>query len=219
MNRHQGIFTVIGMGAAAAAVGMLSHLPALGQGYAVGWGAPKAATVGESHARGMADVIRSQSQANYLNAQAVGSLQDAQTKYLNNRALATQTYLDKRRAWDDYRQQKQDDSQTKLTAYLQQGKLAPLTSSELYPDTGNISWPLILTQEKYAETRKGIEQAFAKRATTGSLTSEEFMQVSLALNAWRRSLAGPSAPFTPTDVREAAQLLNRLDRNLKADFH
>ncbi len=217
MNRRQGIFAVLGACVTGAAVGLLSLSPALAQGYAIGWGAPKAATVGESHARGMADVIRSQSQANYLNAQAIGSLEDARTKYLNNRALATETYLAKRRAWDEYRQKEQDAAQTKLIAYLQQGKLAPLTSSELYPDTGSISWPLILRQEKYAETRESIEQAFGKRAT-GSLTSEEFMKTSLALNEWRRSLAGPSDPFTPTDVREAAQLLNRLDRQLKADF-
>ncbi|QEG39431.1 hypothetical protein [Roseimaritima ulvae] len=218
MNRRQGFYRVIGRCAAAVTLGMLSQLSASGQGYAVSWGQPKAATVGESHARGMADVIRSQAQANYVNAEALGSVQDAQTKYLNNRALATETYLAKRRMWDDYRQKKQDDSHAKLTAYMQQGKMAPISSSELYPDTGAITWPLILTQEKYAKTRQGIEQAFAKRATTGSLSTEEFMKTSLALNEWRRSLASVGAPFSPTDVREAAQLLNRLDKTLKADF-
>ncbi len=178
----------------------------------------KAATVGESHARGVADLIRSQSQANYTNAAAIGQLENARTTYLQNRALAAQTYMANKKISDEYREEKHAESRRKLAAYMQEVKQPPLTSSELYQDTGNVTWLPILAQPKYAEAREVVDKAFAKRAKTGTLSSTEYMQTSLLLNEWRRDLVQPQPPFTKNDAREAARFLNRLDTELKSDY-
>ncbi len=188
------------------------------QWFGGGWGQPPAATVGESHARGMADIIRAEAQRTYLNSAAAGQVEDARTKYLNNRALAAQTYVANRQLRDEYRQERHEESRRRLMAYLESGRYRPISSSELYEDTGQVTWPPLLQHPQYEDERQQIETVLKRRAIDGAINGEDFMLTTLRLDEWRRSLVDTPVPFSMTDARESAQFLNRLKNHLRDDF-
>ena len=52
-----------------------------------------ASTAAEGAARGMADVVRSAGAANLMNSEAAINIEDARSKYIDNRMQATNTYF------------------------------------------------------------------------------------------------------------------------------
>ena len=72
----------------------------LARDYFYGYrGGYHASTAAEGYQRGMADIIRSRGQANLMNAQAAGYLEDARAKYLENRYRATEIYYERRKIY------------------------------------------------------------------------------------------------------------------------
>lgn len=138
-------------------------------GYSGMWGGGygHASTVEEGFQRGMADVIRSRGAANLLNSAAAGNWEDARTKYIQNRQLATQTYFEMQRMNKQYREEKRGPRPSSEDLYRYAKERAPdrLSPSELDPLTASINWPTVLRGESFEEDRKKMEELFARRVT------------------------------------------------------
>jgi hypothetical protein len=88
-----GGLLIIGLGASLA----------LGQYYGGAYIDNSASTVGESYARGMADVVRSQGAANVMNSQAAINMTEAARRDMENREQWTDTYFQMRQKNKEYR--------------------------------------------------------------------------------------------------------------------
>jgi hypothetical protein len=204
------------MNAASAQYGWYGY-PGFGGGYPV----EGAATAGESYARGLADVIRSRSMAAVASARAAEELEEARKKYLENRDYAARSFVERRALRDQYREQADNTfykSDEKLAKYVESRRLKPLTSSEFYEPTGDISWPLVLSLPEDSERRKRVSELFAKRADEGSLPPEQYVELNELLRQWRTDLINYEDQFPRSDLARGARFLNRLAMTLQGDF-
>lgn len=186
---------------------------ALCQYYGVWGGSPHhASTAAESYARGMADAVRSQGQANLMNAQALGAVEDARSKYIDNRLRATQAYYDRKRIHDEYQEEKQMKSRYYLAKKA--SSLAPLNQRELDETTGKITWPQLLMQPQYDEDRRLFEEIFARRATEGVASNEDFIVASNRSKDWRDRLTKERDNYNFNELRDSILFIRRLVEDL-----
>ncbi len=185
-----------------------------GQYFYGGWGGYRhASTAAESYARGMADAVRSQGQANLLNARALGEVEDARSKYVDNRLRATQAYYDRRRIRDEY----MEEQQMKTRYYLAQkaSALNPLTKSELDPTTGKITWPSLLMQPQFAEDREFFNDIFARRAAEGVASNQDYIAATNRSKSWRQRLTKQRDEYDFNELRDAILFIRRLVEDLE----
>ncbi len=134
------------------------------------------ATVAESHARGLADVIRSAGAANLLNSEAAKNYEDARKKYIDNRLHGTEAYFQMRQMNRQYRYEERGPRPTQqdIIRYVNDRKPDRLTGSELDPLTGQITWPSLLLKDEFETDREAIEQLFLVRAALGAFSADQF---------------------------------------------
>jgi len=210
------MLSAVTMNAASAQYGWYGY-PGFGGGYPV----EGAATAGESYARGLADVIRSRSMAAVASARAAEEFEEARRKYLENRDYAARSFLERRAMRDQYREQADNTfykSDEKLANYVESRRLKPLTSSEFYEPTGDISWPLVLSMTGDSERRQRVSELFAKRAEEGSLPPEQYVELNKLLRQWRSDLVNYEDQFPRSDLTHGARFLSRLAMTLRGDF-
>lgn len=147
--------------------------------YYGGWGDNRASTVGESHARGMADIVRSAGQARVDTSQAAINMTEARKNEIENRKQWTETYFDMRRINREAREAERGPKRTKedWIRLAQAGRPRRLSPSELDSVAGKLSWPILLRKDEYAKQRAVVDQAFANRATTGTISPEDYKAV------------------------------------------
>jgi hypothetical protein len=145
-------------------------------GYPVYFGP---STAGGSAAHGMADVVRSQGEANLNNSAAAINYSIARSNEIQNRSEWTSTYFQMR---DENRRARAAErgpraTMADLVRYAQAGKPKPLSPSELDVVTGAVRWPLALQVEGYAKSRAELEEVFARRASSGTISPADYMKV------------------------------------------
>jgi hypothetical protein len=127
----------------------------------------RASTVGESHARGIADITTAAGQANLNNSEAAINYEQARSMELDNRMKQTTTYFDMRKANQQSRAElhpRMSESERRALAE----KVGPQRPNayQLDPLTGKIDWPLLLTDARYNDNRATLEEMFSSRAET-----------------------------------------------------
>ena len=139
----------------------------------------RASTVGESYARGVSDVVRSRGQANLDNSAAAINYSQARSSEIKNYADATNTYFQMRAANKAYRAAERGPRPTSedWVRWAKEGAPKPLSPGEFDPVTGKIKWPVMLKADAFAKYRTQLDELFAKRASSDSLTIEDFIQV------------------------------------------
>ncbi len=155
--------------------------PPSNSGYYAGGGYPvysRASTAGESRARGMADVVRSQGEANLNNSAAAVNYSIAQRNEIDNRSAWTSTYFQMR---DENRKARAAErgpraTMADLVRYAQAGKPKPLSPGELDVVTGTVHWPLALQVEQFAKSRAELEGVFGRRASKGTIGPADYMK-------------------------------------------
>lgn len=148
-------------------------------------GAYTASTAEEGMANGFANVIRSAAQANLTNAQAATQAQDAVTKYLDNRTLATQTYFNMRQMNSQYRAAERGKPLS-MEQYVRLAKQeAPdrMSPSQLDPFTGQIQWPQQLMGASFAPLRTKLEALYKQRALGDLQTYAAIKEACAAMSA------------------------------------
>ncbi|KAA5539732.1 hypothetical protein FYK55_23320 [Roseiconus nitratireducens] len=182
-----------------------------GGGYA-GGGYHHASTAAEGYARGMADVIRSQGEANLANAQALSGYEDARAKYIDNRNKATAAYYERRKLRDQYKAAEKEER-----AYYRArrtSELTPLTAEELDPSSGKITWPELLQDPQYDQYREVFDKIFAQRAADGIATNNDYVIAVNTSKEWRQVLTEKRDEYVFNTLRDSILFIRRLENDL-----
>ena len=171
-----------------------------------------ASTAAEGAMRGMADVVRSQGQANLNNSAAAINYTVAQRNEIDNRYAWTNTYFEMRRANRAYREAERGPRTTMEQAVrlAQAGMPKPLSPGEVDTVTGAISWPRFLQSDAYATNRSELEEIFSRRASLGTLGAEDFMRARQATDAMLAALKKQVRQVPPEDYMASKRFLQSL---------
>ncbi len=168
-------------------------------------------TAGESHARGMADLVRSAGVNNLLNSEAAGNLEEARSKNLDNRLKYTETYFKQKQMNREYRRAQQGPRPSPEALYRSSRAMMPdrPDASELDPVYGRIKWPPYLTQQQFSSYRTKLDELFAKRAEGNATyeTGEEITQAADAMAEQLRKAAKGSITNATIDASKFIQSL------------
>jgi hypothetical protein len=176
-----------------------------------------ASTVEEGAQRGMADVIRSSGAANLMNSEAAINVEEARSKYIENRLQATNTYFQMKTINKQYRDAQRRPANPQQTIRLNKERLPDrLTVKKLDPLAGTIKWPIGLTMDEFKADRKNIEVLFAKRAEQGYLNPTQFLEVKQTTASMESELKRQRAKLGGNFTIEARKFLQSL--NYEAGF-
>lgn len=191
-----------------------SRLEAKWGGYGMGgWGMNWASTAQEGAGMGMAAVARSQGYANLKNSEAAKNWEEAKTMDMENRLRWTETYFDMRRVNREQRAAEAGPpiTQEQAIRLAKMAAPAPLTSTQLDPVTGHIEYPLILTQEMYAQYRQRLDELFYRRAASGgSITYDDFKAIQDTVSQFIDALQEHVNDYAAGDFGRARNFLDSL---------
>ncbi|MCC9606083.1 hypothetical protein LOC68_19665 [Blastopirellula sp. JC732] len=173
----------------------------------------KAATVAESQARGLADIVRAQGEYNLNTARAAIDVEEARSQYIENRNRAQQVYFEMRRRNTEFRAEQAGPKPTSEQLFRFNQERAPqrLAASQLDPLTGEINWPFILTDKPYDEYREKLNMAFAMRAREGSYANvDEFRNVTGTAEAMFDELKNRIRDYPADKYIEASSFMRSL---------
>ncbi len=204
----------LAVAAALVAVGLSSANAQWGYGGGGGGAYYGVGTPESAAAHGYADIVRSAGVYNLLTSEALGNVEDARKKYIENRLLWTQTYFEMRRINDEYRraQYERDKSSPEDLARRAQ-MLAPrrLSASQLDPITGNVAWPRLLASPPFADLRRDLDALYAERASTkGAIGSEKYFLILDRVDQMQELLRTMIKQVPPADYMDARRFLESL---------
>ncbi len=158
--------------------GSSSYVPAVpsassfnAYGGGLGWNTGGATAEG-SAMQGMASVLSAKGDYNLATSAAAVNLTQAQKQDIQNRQDATTAYFAMQETNKAARDAKRSPrlSQEQLVRIAAQAAPQQISSREVDPVSGRISWPELLTDQTFAAERSTIEKVVSKQATYGSLT-------------------------------------------------
>lgn len=175
-------------------------------------------TAGEGYQRGAAAVISAQGERNLNNSQARINNQDAYSMAIDNSIKSVNAYWEKKDIYAQRQAEKDYETSQKRDAWLARHRLEPLNANQFDRTTGYITWPKVLEQSQYDQYRKLLDDLLKKRATTGALTSDDYMAATTASRQWRAMLNGQQQEYPPAILKQMIQFVlkvsNDLDENL-----
>jgi hypothetical protein len=181
-----------------------------------GWGGYMggyASTAQQAADYGMASVIRSAGYANLQNSEAAKNWEDAKTKEIDNRQKWTNAYFQMRKDNRAARAEERGPPITQEQAIRLAHKAAPprLSSTQLDPVTGHISYPLVLTDDVFAPYREQVDKLFAERASSGgSVSYSQFEEIQQAVNGFIGALKQRVDKYAAGDYGTARNFLTSL---------
>ncbi|MFH1920201.1 MAG: hypothetical protein ABIP48_09990 [Planctomycetota bacterium] len=151
----------------------------LAQVYWPPYGYYHASTPAESYARGAAAWARARAEFNLRSSQARINRAEARRYELENQIRATETYFKMRLMNREYRAELRGPRPTpeQMKRLAAAGKPAPLSPSELDSITGEIAWPILLRDDRYADHRAQLEALFAERASADELSTTTYLKI------------------------------------------
>jgi hypothetical protein len=171
-------------------------------------------TAAEGAARGWANILQAQGERNLSNSQAAINVQDAYSKAIDNHMSAVNAYYAKKDIYRQQRQQEEYEKESRRLARRARNELPPLTAEEFDRTTGRIAWPGPLEQSQYNEYRQMLDANFQRRAETGALSGNEYMEAKNASKAWRTMLISQKDVYSPEMLHQFVRFLLRLEREL-----
>jgi hypothetical protein len=197
-----------------------------GDGYGNGngsWGGAAythAATVGESYARGIAAMTEAQGRYNRDTAEANVLNEEAKSRALDNWRKAIDTYFNGREANRKYRDAEEGpritlDTIVRLAKGAVPDRLSP---GEWNVVTGEIAWPLLLQNNRFADVRGELDGLFALQARNRTLTADEYEQVEKATETMLKRLRETVDSAKPMDYAAALRFLESLAYEARLSF-
>ena len=180
-----------------------------------GWGANMGvgSTAAGSYYTGLGNAIRSQGQFNLDTSAAAINITEAQRREIENSKLWTETYFEKRRINQAYRDsQRRPPGDAETWMRLAQSRLpSRLSPSVLDPVTGRISWPAGLMAERYTNDREELDRAFADRALAhGAIGTQAHADISQSVNNMLAILKANIKDYNTTQYVNSRNFLNSL---------
>jgi len=181
-----------------------------GGNYFGGYGG--GSTPASANLRGMADVVRSQGQANLDNSAAAINYGIARSQEMDNYKQYVNTFFEARQANRAYRAAERGPPPTmeQLVRYAQMGKPKPLSPSELDVITGDIAWPMVLQEDAFAKDRETIQAAFAGRSAGGAMRLSDLMTVRKTTDSMLAQLKDNIRELPPEQYLQARRFLESL---------
>lgn len=176
-------------------------------GYGYGGG-----TAAGNYAQGMASVISATGEATEAVSRASINNEEARSAYIDNQKKWTETYFEKKRINEQFRDAeyaKDRQARDKYLAERTSGIPPRLTPSQLDPATGHIVWPNALRAEAFAPQRKQIEELVLLRNIT-STTTDVAAQLHTAARAMQADLKGRIGTMSPNEYIPARKFLDSL---------
>jgi hypothetical protein len=187
-------------------------------GWGGGWGGGHASTAEQGAMTGMADMMQAAGSRNLMNAQALGFVEDARKKNIDNRMYGTEAYFQMRKTNKEARDAEKGPPATKadLERYARQRAPQRLSPSELDPLTGAIAWPAVLRDEEYNADRAKIEAMYQQRASAGFLTGAQRGEAQQTMGSLTSSLKKNLRNYVPQDYVQAKKFIEGLNYELFA---
>lgn len=199
----------------AAAVAAAGAPSAGGQGG--GWLMP-GSTAGGDMLRGQAELARGVGQFNLDTSRAMINVQTARAMGIDNKMRWTETFFDMRRVNRTNRALEAGPRPTmeQVVRFARMQAPRRLTGLELDPLTGEITWPLVLTDKPYDEDREFLNAEFRERAAlTGSLDYARFETVNTRVDELKLKLKENVTKYPPARYGEARTFLDSLQREFQ----
>jgi hypothetical protein len=180
--------------------------------YGGAWVDNRASTPGQAAAYGMAEMARGAGQYNLMTSEAAINMTEAQKRNMENREQWTNTYFQMRAANKQYREAERGPapSMEDLVRYAQAGKPKQLSPSELDTISGDISWPTLLQTDQFSEYRSEIEELYAQRAQSGSLSWDDQRKVDQTAKALLKDLRANVRDLPPQEYMAAKRFVESL---------
>jgi hypothetical protein len=172
-----------------------------------------ASTAGQAAAYGMSEMARAQGTENMLNSEAAKNWEDAKTLEIQNKMRWTETYFDMRKVNRDSRAAEAGPPVTQEQAIRMARMAAParLTSTQLDPVTGHITYPIVLMDTPYTAYRDHLDGLFADRAASGgSMGYEKFQEIQTTVSQFIDALKQNVKKYAAGDYGQARTFLDSL---------
>lgn len=193
--------------------------PAMGWGGGGwGWGGTHASTAEQGMMMGMSEMMQAAGARNLMNSQALGFVEDARRKNIDNRMYGTDAYFQMRKTNREARAAETGPppSREDLARFARARAPDRLSPSELDPLTGAISWPSIFRDEAYKEYRDSLERLYGQRASAGYLTGSQRGGLLQTIDAMEGDLKKNIRNYAPQDYVQAKSFLDGLKYELLA---
>ncbi|HJN65549.1 MAG TPA: hypothetical protein QF761_05055 [Pirellulales bacterium] len=177
-----------------------------------------ASTVAEGEGNAMSSVTRSKGQYQLDQSQARINRAQARTLEIQNRVDLAKSYfearsINKQARFGDYAEKRKKN----LARYGQEDLPTRLTSTELDPVTGQITWPIALEAPTFTPYTKPIDEAFVKRAETKARFSyDTYQNVTKDCKDINTELRSQVNTINAEDWTQAKSFVDRLRREIKA---
>ncbi len=193
-----------------------------GGGYGgFGWGMNNGvgSTAAGSYLGGLGMAIRAQGQYNLMTSEAAINWQEADRRAMENQVNWTNTYFEKRRINQAYRESQRGPrpSHSDWVRLAQDTAPRRLGSHALDSVTGQIAWPAALQADIFADDRQTLEHLFAQRAATdGAVGLDNYAKIRATVDDALEKLKQHIRDIDTRNYLEARNFLTGLAR--EADF-
>ncbi len=179
-------------------------------GYGMGgFGMP--GTAASSAEFGMASVISAAGYANLQNSEAAKNYEQARSMDYSNRQQWTEAYFQMRQAHRDFIAVKDRMSTDEINKIARDAAPKRLDASQLDPITGQINWPVILRDQRYAASCGDIENLYRMRASTsGFIGSEAYLKIGQACDKLMEELKANLNEYDPKSFQVARHFIDSL---------
>ncbi len=170
-------------------------------------------TVGGDIARSQAEFVRAAGEYNLNTSKGMINMQTAKSMEIENRLRWTETFFEMRRVNRTARALEAGPRPTmeQVVRYARMQAPRRLSSLELDPITGDISWPVVLQDSPYIENRAFLEEQFRMRAKSGgSFDYAQFDTVEAAFENFKANLLTNVSKYSGRRYGEARNFLDSL---------
>lgn len=193
-----------------------------GWGWGWGWEGNFASTPQESYARGMADVIRAQAQAQESAARAAIDYETARSAYIQNQKLWQETAMQReqyglQRREQYYASRRAARDRRKAMTAAEDAPPPRLSSSQYDRATGLVKWPEALQAQAFTPERTALEELLVVKAHTGS-TVDVNQKIYDATKALQNKLKAQIRDLPPQLYLDARKFLDYLAAEARDDL-
>jgi hypothetical protein len=177
-----------------------------------------ASTAAEGFLNGQAQVIQAVGQANYLNSVAAVNLQEAHSKWIDNRKKYVTTYYENKVYSKEMRDRysKKPPTKEEWDKVNSTAMPEPLTAQQYDRAAGKITWPHVLRTNEYDAFRNRIDDLVQKRSADNDGDGSPFQrEVASLVDAMKMLLKTNFNTLTVSQYGDAKEFLRSLDVEVK----
>jgi hypothetical protein len=159
---------------------------------------------------GTAQMMRASGYANLENSQAVKNELQARSQDVKNRVTWTSDYQQMRQAHRAGDAKGDRLSAADVAKFAHDAAPHELDPAQADPQTGKISWPVILQDVRYIEGRDEVENLYRTRVSGDKLDAESYLAYNKSCDALLQTLKANIKDYSPNDYQQARHFIENL---------